>query len=380
VLSGSPSANFASANVGTHGVTVTGYTLSGADSGNYVLSQPTGLSATISQASQTITFNALPALTTLTAPINLSTFATASSGLPVSFTSSDDNVATISGSTLTIVGAGTVTITASQSGDANYAAAASVDQVRQVSSVLYLNQFTGTSACPTQGNVAVVPGNVVGSVLSRTTMTCATLSNAFNSTTLNNTATVNDNSYIEFSVTALPGYRLNLSSVSFFRQASNTAPNQLEVRYSTNGFITSTTWGAAPITPTTGTVLTWDFSDFSSPTSGAVTFRIYPYGTLQADLDGVASSAGTFRVDDVTIYGTVEAAPPTVVTIPTADNITSNSATLSGNVIDTGGNDITGNDINGNIITASDRFVGDAIEYNNNKGKHFAKGSVTLVR
>jgi hypothetical protein len=35
-------------------------------------------------------------------------------------------------------------------------------------------------------------------------------------------------------------------------------------------------------------------------------------------------------------------------------------------IIDTVTNDITGNDINGNIITASDRFVGDAIEYNNN--------------
>jgi hypothetical protein len=43
--------------------------------------------------------------------------ATATSGLPVSYTSSNAAVATISGSTVTIVGAGETTITASQAGN-----------------------------------------------------------------------------------------------------------------------------------------------------------------------------------------------------------------------------------------------------------------------
>jgi len=74
----------------------------------------------ISKASQTITFPWLPNGTeggsaTLTA--------TSSSGLPVSYTSSDLSVATFSGNTVNFVGVGLVSITASQAGNSNYEAA-----------------------------------------------------------------------------------------------------------------------------------------------------------------------------------------------------------------------------------------------------------------
>lgn len=59
--------------------------------------------------------------------------ASASSGLPVSFNSSADSIATISGSTVTIVGAGMVTFTAIQNGDAMYDTAAPVAQEVMVS-------------------------------------------------------------------------------------------------------------------------------------------------------------------------------------------------------------------------------------------------------
>ena len=54
------------------------------------------------------------------------------SGNPVTFASSDASVATISGNTVTIVGAGTATITASQAGNNNYNAAADVAQTLTV--------------------------------------------------------------------------------------------------------------------------------------------------------------------------------------------------------------------------------------------------------
>jgi len=55
-LSGTPTAVFASKNVGTGiGVTVTGYTLSGASAGNYTVTQPTGLSANITVQTLTVT-------------------------------------------------------------------------------------------------------------------------------------------------------------------------------------------------------------------------------------------------------------------------------------------------------------------------------------
>ena len=56
VLSGSGSASFSDKNVGTDKVvTVSGYTLSGADAGNYTLRQPIGLTANISPASLVLT-------------------------------------------------------------------------------------------------------------------------------------------------------------------------------------------------------------------------------------------------------------------------------------------------------------------------------------
>jgi hypothetical protein len=52
--------------------------------------------------------------------------------LTVSYNSSIHLVATILGNTVTIVGAGSTTITASQAGDGNYLAATNVDQVQVV--------------------------------------------------------------------------------------------------------------------------------------------------------------------------------------------------------------------------------------------------------
>jgi hypothetical protein len=58
------------------------------------------------------------------------------SGNAVTFTSSDPNVATISGNTVTIVGIGTTTITASQAGSNHYNAALDVTQTLTVQSTV----------------------------------------------------------------------------------------------------------------------------------------------------------------------------------------------------------------------------------------------------
>ena len=182
--------------------------------------------------------------------------------------------------------------------------------VNGVKAQIYVNTFTGASACPTNGNTPTMATNSTGTAVSRTTITCNNTANVFNSTALNNTSSISNTSYIQFSATANSGFILNLTSVSFLRQGSSSAPNQMEVRYSTDGFSTSTTWGAAPVTPTSGTTATWDFADFSIGNAGTVTFRIYPYGTTRCDLSASAASAGgTFRIDDVTINGTVSALP-----------------------------------------------------------------------
>ncbi|WP_396180957.1 glycine-rich domain-containing protein, partial [Flavobacterium sp.] len=75
---------------------------------------------------QTINFNALPSKKVGEA--NFSPGATASSGLAVTYTSSNTNVATIVGNNIQIVGSGSCTITASQAGDNYYHPASSVAQ------------------------------------------------------------------------------------------------------------------------------------------------------------------------------------------------------------------------------------------------------------
>ena len=109
-------------NPGTYAVvaTITNSNYSGSASNNLV----------IAKASQTITFNALSSVLDNAAPFGLT--ATASSALAVSYSSSNTSVATVSGSTVTIVGLGTTTITASQAGNTNYDPAPSVGQVLTV--------------------------------------------------------------------------------------------------------------------------------------------------------------------------------------------------------------------------------------------------------
>ncbi len=129
VVSISTSGTFASASVGT-GISVT-LALTGPDAANYVLTQP-GRTADITQASQTI--SGLPATSSkLTNDVPYALTATASSGLTVTYSSSNPAVATISGSTVTITGAGVTTITASQAGNSNYLAAPDVTQTLTVS-------------------------------------------------------------------------------------------------------------------------------------------------------------------------------------------------------------------------------------------------------
>ena len=89
------------------------------------------LAITIAPGNQSITFNTLTSKTYGDTSFNLS--GTSSSGLGLTYTSSNSEVATISGNTVTIVGVGSTSITASQSGDSNYNAATNVSQTLTVS-------------------------------------------------------------------------------------------------------------------------------------------------------------------------------------------------------------------------------------------------------
>ena len=99
-----------------------------------------GKSSTATQASQTITFNALANQTLDNPPVTIS--AEASSGLAVGFSSLTSAVCAVSGNTVTLVAAGTCTIRASQAGNANYSAAPNVSRSFTVTSVLQSQTIT----------------------------------------------------------------------------------------------------------------------------------------------------------------------------------------------------------------------------------------------
>jgi hypothetical protein len=90
---------------------------------NYTFNFVNGTLA-IGKASQNITFGTLPNVTYGVSPVTLT--ATASSGLAPNYIVTGP--ASVSGSTLTITGAGSVTVTANQAGNTDYAAAAAVQQ------------------------------------------------------------------------------------------------------------------------------------------------------------------------------------------------------------------------------------------------------------
>ena len=92
---------------------------------NYAAAPQMTRTFTVAPGSQTITFAGLAAKTYGDVTFALS--ATASSGLPVSFSVSS-GPATFASNVITITGAGTVVVRASQSGDTSYAAAPDVDQ------------------------------------------------------------------------------------------------------------------------------------------------------------------------------------------------------------------------------------------------------------
>jgi uncharacterized repeat protein (TIGR02543 family) len=117
-------------------------TLVGADEAKYTLTQPTGLTANIIQATQIINFGVLSNRIIGSGNFNLT--ATATSLLPVSYASTNEAVATVLGNVVTIVGIGSTNIIAVQGGNINFSAAPAVMRTLVVTAVpIAAWNFTG---------------------------------------------------------------------------------------------------------------------------------------------------------------------------------------------------------------------------------------------
>jgi uncharacterized protein (TIGR03437 family) len=139
------------------------------------------LSVSVAKGTQTITFPPIPTYTYGAPPFSVA--ATASSGLPVTITVLS-GPATISGNVLTLTDEGVVTLQASQSGNANYLAATSVQQqftvsapALQVSAVLNAASYAAGPVAP--NSFAVLFGSNLA-----TTTTVSSLSTTLGGTSI----------------------------------------------------------------------------------------------------------------------------------------------------------------------------------------------------
>jgi hypothetical protein len=115
-------------------------TASQAGDATYNAALPVTQAFAVTAAPQTISLGAPAPVAYLSPPLSVS--ATASSGLPATIVSNTPAVCTVAGSLVTTVAVGTCTITASQSGNANYAAAAPVTQSFTVTPASQTIRFT----------------------------------------------------------------------------------------------------------------------------------------------------------------------------------------------------------------------------------------------
>jgi hyaluronate lyase len=166
---------------GARGSSVGSQTLGGTGGAGQVVLTVVGMA----KVPQTITFGLDPA-TAKVGDLPRTLIASASSGLPVTLTSSDSGVATItSGNTLNIVGEGTATLTATQTGDGNYEAAMPVSVILTVSP-------GGTTFANWSGNAAVTSDLVSRYAFGALSMSSASekITSSITATTLSLTAVV----------------------------------------------------------------------------------------------------------------------------------------------------------------------------------------------
>ncbi len=188
------SSNTAVATISGNTVTIIGTgttTITASQAGNATYAAATDVPQilTVNKADQTITFTPLTDVTEDDTDFNLN--ATASSGLAVTYISSNPSVATVSGNTVSIIGLGTTTITASQSGDTNWNAANNA-----------LQTLTVVEACPL---VNIAADNFQ---IQTSSETCDGKNNGIITIntveTLNYIATINDQAYTFSSTLVVP--------------------------------------------------------------------------------------------------------------------------------------------------------------------------------
>jgi len=283
-----PTAIFSQTMVGNNIVVTSTSTLSGASIGNYLLTQPSGLTANITKASQSIAFtNFISPVTTLTPSILLN--ATSTSGNIVSFSSSNLLVATITNNTLSVVGIGSSIITASEAGDTNNYPASSINQTLVVNAapvIIYQHGFENGNFGDTLYNQ---PPSILSAYLSNTKWTIkAGVLMSFAGSGGSGTSGLSvlsgaSASPLTLTLNVQNGFLLTINSISFWRYSSGAISWNINV----NG-ISIATGNSSISSSNTGTI---PVSNTINGLSGIVKIQM------------VLTGSGSFRIDDFTING-----------------------------------------------------------------------------
>ena len=301
-----------------NGIAVTANSiLFGAQASNYTIVQPTGLTGNILPAIQTIAFTVAPMVTgepaqTLTSSSNFAPFTP-------TYTSSNTAVATVTGSTLTVVGAGTTDITVTNPGNANNAnGSTTVNLVVRTGAAKWSFESLGTvslSGATYTGPAATIGLNTAGSSVSANHASAT--SGWSNSGGNGSTASLSGNAwavgdYYQFQTST---YGLSTVYVSVDQTGSNTGPRDFQLSYSTNGtsftnvgsvyaLSNSNAWNSTLYKPEH--TRSFDLSSISGIAGQPmVYFRIVC--SSNTNISGVTplGSTGASRVDNFSVSGTL---------------------------------------------------------------------------
>ena len=174
--------------------------------------------------------------------------------------------------------------------------------------------FTGATGTPVTFPADAQPANGSVSDFSRNGVTAITSTDNFGASAWN-IPTLDVNRYFSFTITANTGFVLNLTSFELDEIRSGTGPNQWVLRSSRDGFTTDLgTYTNTGTTLLTNRVIALNESFYN--VSGSIEFRIYGFGA--------SSAAGTWRVDNVELFGSISTPDVTPANLQSASTLVNN--------------------------------------------------------
>jgi hypothetical protein len=163
----------------------------------------------------------------------------------------------------------------------------------------------GTYAFTNQTDFPTATGVTFGQ-FTRTGLGSASTTGAFSSNGFSTDASIDTTEYVQFQVTALSGYQLTGTSLSYTHDRDNqgpgnskTGPQSGAIRYSANSFSSS---GQGTFTPAdSATSDSWNFTDFTVANGQSVSFRFYGWAAKGTE------AGNKLNLDNVALLGDVQA-------------------------------------------------------------------------